>query len=65
MASLWLVFTGAAFALGAPTLGYVLGGLLTATAALVGTTHFCIPSLIYGHLVGSPTRAEKTTAAAK
>ena len=27
--------------------GYVLGGTLTVVAAIVGTTHFCIPSLVY------------------
>jgi len=31
-------------------LGYVLGGTLTVVAAIVGTTHFCIPSLVYNTL---------------
>lgn len=54
MATLWLVGTGAAFAADLAVLGYVLGGILTAVAALVGTTHFCIPSLVYGLIFGRP-----------
>ncbi len=54
MATVWLVATGLAFATDLPVLGYVLGGVLTAVAALVATTHFCIPSLIYGLLFGRP-----------
>lgn len=59
LASVWLAGTGAAFALDAETLGYVLGGSLTVVAAIVATTHFCIPSLVYGFLFGPPRpRAE-------
>lgn len=54
MATVWLVGTGAAFAADLTVLGYVLGGVLTAVATLVATTHFCIPSLIYGLLFGRP-----------
>jgi len=54
IASVWLVATGAAFAADLTVVGYVLGSILTAIAALVGTTHFCIPSLIYGLLFGRP-----------
>lgn len=54
IASVWLIGTGVAFAADQDTLGYVLGGLLTGVAALVGTTHFCIPSLIYALLFGRP-----------
>jgi len=54
VASVWLVATGAAFAAGIEPLGYALGGMLVAVAALVSTTHFCIPSLIYGLLFGRP-----------
>jgi hypothetical protein len=50
LASVWLVATGLAFRAGAMTAGYALGGVLTAVATLVGTTHFCIPSLIYNAL---------------
>ncbi len=46
----WLAGTGLAFHAGAMTLGYVLGGLLTAVAAIVSVTHFCIPSLVYNTL---------------
>jgi len=59
VASVWLVATGAAFASGIEPLGYALGGMLVAVAALVSTTHFCIPSLIYGLLFGRP-RCEAT-----
>lgn len=54
IASVWLVATGAAFAADLTLLGYALGGMLSAVAALVGTTHFCIPSLIYSLLFGRP-----------
>jgi hypothetical protein len=59
LASAWLVGTGFAFHDGAMTLGYVLGGILTAIAALVSTTHFCIPSLVYNTLFrrSAPSRA--------
>jgi hypothetical protein len=54
MATVWLIATGAAFAADLTVLGYVLGGILTAVAALVGTTHFCIPSLVYALIFGRP-----------
>ena len=57
VATVWLVATGAAFAAGLGVLGYALGGTLSAVAALVATTHFCIPSLIYGLLFGRPACA--------
>lgn len=59
IAALWLVAAGAAFATGLDTLGYVLGGMLSAVAALVATTHFCIPSLIYSLLFGRPKCVEE------
>lgn len=52
LAATWLGATGLAFALGASTVGYVLGGSLTAAALLVSVTHFCIPSVVYGALFG-------------
>ena len=55
VASVWLVATGAVFAADMDVLGYVLGGMLSAVAALVSTTHFCIPSLVYGLIFGRPT----------
>ncbi len=60
IASVWLLGTGAAFAAGADTLGYVLGGMLTGVAALVATTHFCIPSLVYSLLFGRPQCTRET-----
>ncbi len=54
IASVWLVGTAIAFEAGAPWLGYSLGGILTAIAALVSVTHFCIPSTIYQLLFGRP-----------
>lgn len=50
MAAAWLTGTGLAFERGATALGYGLGGTLTVIAAIVGTTHFCIPSLVYNRL---------------
>ncbi len=47
MATAWLIAAGVAFAADADVAGYALGGVLTAVAAVVATTHFCIPSLIY------------------
>ena len=44
----WLLTTGALFATSATIAGYVLGSAFVATAGLVATIHFCIPSLIYG-----------------
>jgi hypothetical protein len=56
MAAAWLIGTGLAFHEGAAALGYALGGTLTIVAAIVGATHFCIPSLIYNKLFGpNPT----------
>ena len=46
----WLIATGAAFFVGATTLGYVLGGPLAVVATLVATTHICIPSRVYNAL---------------
>jgi hypothetical protein len=51
VAAAWLTGTGLAFQQGATTLGYVLGGMLTVVAAIVATTHFCIPSLVYNKLL--------------
>jgi hypothetical protein len=50
LAAAWLAGTGLAFHQGAAPLGYVLGGTLTVVAAIVGTTQFCIPSLVYNTL---------------
>ncbi len=50
VAAAWLTGTGLAFHGGAAALGYVLGGTLTVVAAIVGATHFCIPSLVYNKL---------------
>ena len=44
----WLLATGALFTASATFAGYVLGGAFVATAGLVATVHFCIPSHIYG-----------------
>ena len=52
IAAVWLVATALAFEAGIAWLGYVLGGALTAVAAIVSVTNFCIPSLIYQLLFG-------------
>jgi len=48
--------TAWAFQSGHPLAGYLLGGLLTATAVLVSTTDVCIPSLLYRSVLGFPPR---------
>jgi hypothetical protein len=58
MAAVWITATGAAFAAGAPALGYALGGVLAAVGALVSVTHFCIPSTIYGLVFGKAVACE-------
>lgn len=50
VATVWLLATGWAFHAGAVIPGYALGVPLILVAALVSTTHFCIPSLIYNTL---------------
>ncbi len=50
--AVWITATAASFAWGPAVLGYALGGAFAATAALVATTHFCIPSFIYRSLFG-------------
>jgi len=50
VAGTWMIATGAAFFVGATTVGYVLGGSMVPIAALVATTHICIPSMIYNAL---------------
>ncbi len=45
--SVWLVATGALFAAGYGVAGYALGASFVGVAALVATTHICIPSIIF------------------
>ena len=52
VAAVWLAATAFAFGSGSTTLGYVLGSVLTAVAAVVSVSHFCLPSLIYTRLFG-------------
>ena len=58
MGAAWLLVTAWAFSAGHATLGYALGGTLTATAILVSTTDICIPSMVYRLLVGPPRPRE-------
>ena len=50
VAAAWLAATGWAFHVRAELAGFILGGVLTLVAAIVSTTHFCIPSLVYNTL---------------
>jgi hypothetical protein len=52
LAAAWLAGTALAFRAGAEALGYALGGALTAVAAVVAVTNFCLPSLVYNAVVG-------------
>lgn len=62
IAAAWLTGTALAFDRDATALGFVLGGALTIVAAIVGTTHFCIPSLVYNRLFGRRRAAGATAA---
>jgi hypothetical protein len=57
MAAAWLLVTGAAFWADAAAAGYLLGGVLTAVAALVSLTHVCIPSMVFGVLFARERRS--------
>ena len=61
LAAAWLVGTGLAFDSGWMMTGYALGWSLTAVAALVSTTHFCIPSLIFNTVAGALAGTQKKT----
>jgi hypothetical protein len=56
MGAVWVGVTAWAFQSGGTTLGYVLGGLLTAVAVLVSTIDVCIPSLMFRTVFGFPPR---------
>ena len=58
MGAAWLLVTAWAFSAGHATLGYALGGTLTAMAILVSTTDICIPSMVYRLLFGPPRPRE-------
>ena len=60
LATPWIAATALSFHFGFAPLAYVLGGLLTAVAWLVGTTHFCIPSFIYQYFFGDRELALRT-----
>lgn len=52
LATVWLVTTALAFAVGATLVGYGLGSLLVVLGGLVATTHFCFGSMVYRLAVG-------------
>ena len=56
LGTVWLVATAGAFYSGMMLTGYILGVLLVLVAGLVGTTHFCIPSLTYRSIFGFPKK---------
>jgi hypothetical protein len=63
LGTIWLLAVGALFAVGQPTAGLVLGGMLVAVCGLVTVTNFCIPSTLLGiwwRLRGDPVGAEST-----
>lgn len=47
VATVWLVATALVFQYGMAEVGYALGILFVAVAALVSTTDICIPSLLF------------------
>lgn len=52
----WLLATAAAFALSAPTAGYILGAVPATLATIVATTDLCIPSMIFRRLILGPPK---------
>jgi hypothetical protein len=62
IAAAWLTATGLAFHAGSMALGVALGGILTAVAAIVSLTHFCIPSLVYNTLFRRSASARASAA---
>jgi hypothetical protein len=54
LGAIWGVATIWAFQTGLMALGYALGSALAATAALVGTTDICIPSMTYRLIFRKP-----------
>ena len=60
LAMTWIVAIALSFHLGAASLGYALGGALTAIAAIVSITHFCIPSFVYQFFFGDRALALRT-----
>ena len=46
LGTIWLLAVGVLFAVGQPTVGLVLGGVLVAVCGLVTATNFCIPSTL-------------------
>ncbi len=60
LATPWMIATALSFQLGVAPLGYALGGSLTAVAALVGITHFCVPSFVYQFFFGNRALALRT-----
>ena len=47
LATAWLIATALSFLTGYAAMGYVLGSLFVAVAALLMATHICIPSVMY------------------
>ena len=60
VAALWIVGIAVSFQLGAPPLGYVVGGLLISISALVSITHFCIASFVFQFFFGDRALALRT-----
>ncbi len=56
LGTVWLIATAYAFYSGATTVGYILGGSLVVVGTLVGTIHFCIPSMIFRAIFGYPEK---------
>lgn len=52
----WCLVTAWAFSRGHRTTGYVLGGLMSASTALLAGTHICLPSLVMGWLTRRGSR---------
>lgn len=56
LAAAWSAATGALFALGLRTAGFVSGAALSLAGLAVASIHFCVGSWIYQRLTAPPTR---------
>lgn len=62
LATLCLLAGAYGFGLGRPMVGYIFGGLMVVTPAILVISGFCVPSFLYGLIFGKPTCPEERSA---